>query len=140
VDLKTRLLKKSEEERDAIFNEMHRLYANQLLNTILELRGFYIKIGQVMATRADILPPLWIEKLRTLEDEGCSDFLWRFRPKNAPTEQITTFPVVLACATSLHRGCPPSSRLFQPEFGLLQCRQSRSRRSDRLLRHPTASH
>jgi hypothetical protein len=71
ADFKSRMLNQSEDDRDAMFNQMHHQYADELLATILELRGFYVKIGQNMATRADILPPIWIERLRTLEDQGC---------------------------------------------------------------------
>ena len=72
ADFKSRITNQPEDERDAMFNCMHHRYADELLATILELRGFYIKLGQNMATRADILPPRWIERLRTLEDQGAS--------------------------------------------------------------------
>jgi aarF domain-containing kinase len=56
------------DEYERELNAMHDRYADQILDTILELRGFYIKIGQVLATRADMLPPVWIERMKTLED------------------------------------------------------------------------
>lgn len=55
-------------EREAALERLHEGYANRVLDTIVELRGFYIKIGQVLATRSDFLPRVWIEKMRTLED------------------------------------------------------------------------
>ncbi len=70
ADFKSRMTNQPEDERDDMFNRMHHRYADELLATILELRGFYVKLGQNMATRADILPPIWIERLRTLEDQG----------------------------------------------------------------------
>eukprot|EP00455_Lapot_gusevi_P022309 TRINITY_DN2322_c0_g2_i1.p1 TRINITY_DN2322_c0_g2~~TRINITY_DN2322_c0_g2_i1.p1 ORF type:complete len:563 (+),score=60.32 TRINITY_DN2322_c0_g2_i1:61-1749(+) len=53
---------------DAEYNRLHHLYADQLVSIIRELRGFYIKLGQVLASRADIFPQVWLERLRTLED------------------------------------------------------------------------
>lgn len=39
------------------------------MNTLKDLRGFYIKVGQVLGNRSDMLPELYIEKLRKLEDQ-----------------------------------------------------------------------
>ena len=39
------------------------------MSTLKDLRGFYIKVGQVLANRNDMLPDLYIEKLRQLEDQ-----------------------------------------------------------------------
>jgi aarF domain-containing kinase len=55
-------------ERDAAFELLHEDYSNRILNTMIDLRGFYIKIGQVFATRADILPRVWVERMQKLED------------------------------------------------------------------------
>ena len=64
----TTLTNKSDAETTAAFDALHDGYADTVHATILELRGFYIKIGQVLGTRADFLPPVWIKKMRTLED------------------------------------------------------------------------
>eukprot|EP00050_Salpingoeca_kvevrii_P000533 m.150485 g.150485 ORF g.150485 m.150485 type:complete len:220 (-) comp10145_c2_seq3:1440-2099(-) len=56
-----------EAEQDAAFNKLHERYADDLLRIILLLRGFYVKIGQIGATRADFVPPQFIERLSTLQ-------------------------------------------------------------------------
>eukprot|EP00049_Salpingoeca_infusionum_P003030 m.62438 g.62438 ORF g.62438 m.62438 type:complete len:567 (+) comp11912_c0_seq2:1558-3258(+) len=60
---------KPEDEQDAAFDELHTKYADDLLRIILTLKGFYIKIGQIGATRPDFMPPQFISKLETLQDQ-----------------------------------------------------------------------
>ena len=43
--------------------------AKRLLAAILRLRGVYIKLGQVLSTRPDLLPRPMIEELRQLQDK-----------------------------------------------------------------------
>lgn len=57
----------SDEEQAAVFDKLHTESAPACLATILKLRGFYIKIGQMGATRADFVPPQFIELLETLQ-------------------------------------------------------------------------
>jgi aarF domain-containing kinase len=59
----------SEEEELAAYNALHQKYSTKVMTTLRDLRGFYIKVGQVMANRNDILPDIYIEKLRVLEDK-----------------------------------------------------------------------
>ncbi len=66
--LTERLVKgKPVEERDAAFEALHNKYAAASKAIILSLRGFYIKIGQMGATRADFVPQQYIEQLETLQ-------------------------------------------------------------------------
>ncbi|KAJ3086219.1 hypothetical protein HK102_013404 [Quaeritorhiza haematococci] len=58
----------SEEEADQDWEALHAKYSDRVLETLLNLRGFYIKVGQLVAHRNDILPDCYITKLRTLED------------------------------------------------------------------------
>ncbi|KAJ3115501.1 hypothetical protein HDU96_000535 [Phlyctochytrium bullatum] len=58
----------SKEEAEMEWQALHNRYAQHVLETILFLRGFYIKVGQVAAHRNDLLPDIYIDKLRTLED------------------------------------------------------------------------
>lgn len=39
-----------------------------VLERFKDLRGFYIKVAQMMASRNDDLPAIYVERLRTLED------------------------------------------------------------------------
>lgn len=38
------------------------------LDLLLELRGFYIKLGQVGSTRNDFLPKAYLDRMTTLQD------------------------------------------------------------------------
>ena len=69
IEFKQKMFPVSDQESDQEYLELHQLYADKVKNTLRDLRGFYIKIGQVMAHRSDILHELYIEKLRDLEDK-----------------------------------------------------------------------
>ena len=47
----------------------YRKHANQLLNTFISLGPSYIKLGQWLSSRADILPQPYLEVLSTLQDD-----------------------------------------------------------------------
>jgi len=49
--------------------ETHRRRAERLVETLLELGAAFIKAGQVLSTRPDIVPPVYAEALSTLQDE-----------------------------------------------------------------------
>lgn len=57
-----------EEEQREAFSRLHRVYAPLALQDILELRGLYIKLGQIMTTRADYAPPEYLKCFMTLQD------------------------------------------------------------------------
>jgi aarF domain-containing kinase len=56
------------DEQETPYERLHSLYSSKVMETLRDLRGFYVKVAQVMANRSDILPPIYIEKLRVLED------------------------------------------------------------------------
>lgn len=56
--------KTPQEEREAEYAKMHALYAPQVKKVILELGGVYVKVGQVLSTRSDLLPKQWADELR----------------------------------------------------------------------------
>ena len=58
-----------ENVQDAAFEELHERYARRVLDIILHLGGFYVKIGQVGATRADMVPPQYMDALSVLQDD-----------------------------------------------------------------------
>eukprot|EP00158_Paraphelidium_tribonemae_P004662 Partr_v1_DN26894_c2_g1_i2_m40184 putative AarF domain containing kinase len=55
-------------ERSVEFEKLHVKYAPVVLDTILDLRGLYIKIGQVGVTREDMLPKTYRDALKCLLD------------------------------------------------------------------------
>ncbi|KAJ3305316.1 hypothetical protein HDV03_001609 [Kappamyces sp. JEL0829] len=58
---------KTEQEEEEAYMKLHLKYSSRVMETLRDLRGFYIKVAQVMANRSDMLHPMYIEKLRTLE-------------------------------------------------------------------------
>jgi aarF domain-containing kinase len=58
----------SEEERDAAFGALHDVHAPIAIRDILHMRGLYIKLGQMMTTRADYAPPAFMKALSVLQD------------------------------------------------------------------------
>jgi aarF domain-containing kinase len=69
TELKFKHFPVSEEEEAAAYNALHQKYSTKVMTTLRDLRGFYIKVAQVMSSRNDILPDIYIEKLRVLEDK-----------------------------------------------------------------------
>ncbi|CAM9397143.1 unnamed protein product, partial [Heterosigma akashiwo] len=45
-----------DEEQDAYYEPLHDKYSHKMQEIIEHLKGFYIKIGQIGATRSDFLP------------------------------------------------------------------------------------
>ncbi|KAI9182981.1 hypothetical protein H9P43_003897 [Blastocladiella emersonii ATCC 22665] len=68
VEFKLNRTGASPKDRDAAFDVLHDKYAPIALSIILELGGLYIKLGQVGATRADIMPPQYRAAFATLLD------------------------------------------------------------------------
>jgi aarF domain-containing kinase len=66
--LKKRIKGSSAVEDSAELNQLHDINSNRLLDLCLRLRGFYLKTGQFLATRHDILPQQYTSKLSQLQD------------------------------------------------------------------------
>ena len=49
------------------YQALHGKYAQTILDVILELRGLYVKAGQFATSRPDVVPDVWIDKLRSLQ-------------------------------------------------------------------------
>lgn len=57
---------------DAARDELHRRNARRFRDTSLKHGGAFLKIGQLLSCRPDILPKAWIEELATLQDQASS--------------------------------------------------------------------
>jgi aarF domain-containing kinase len=58
----------SEEAANTDWEALHHRYAVKVKDTFMELRGFYVKVAQMLANRNDDLPSMYVENLRLLED------------------------------------------------------------------------
>mmetsp|Transcript_121275 Transcript_121275/g.213821 ORF Transcript_121275/g.213821 Transcript_121275/m.213821 type:complete len:984 (-) Transcript_121275:57-3008(-) len=58
----------TKEEQAAIWDETHAYVAGMVCGHILVLEGLWVKLGQYMSTRADILPDVWVSHLLQLQD------------------------------------------------------------------------
>ncbi|KAA8496095.1 Uncharacterized protein FVE85_2250 [Porphyridium purpureum] len=58
----------SKQEREEIWNQTHEWGSDELINVIQELKGFYVKSGQVISSRVDLFPEPYIRKLSVLQD------------------------------------------------------------------------
>ncbi|XP_061336498.1 uncharacterized protein LOC133283634 [Gastrolobium bilobum] len=52
----------------ALWEKAHERNAKRILNLILEMEGLWVKLGQYMSTRADVLPTAYIRLLKQLQD------------------------------------------------------------------------
>ena len=55
-------------KRYEIWEKLHELHAPTGLKCILELRGLFVKIGQVMSSRADFVPRQYVDVFSELQD------------------------------------------------------------------------
>ena len=56
------------ETRRNTWDKLHAMHAQTGLHIILELRGLFVKIGQVMSSRADFIPRQYVDAFNTLQD------------------------------------------------------------------------
>lgn len=55
-------------KRAALWEKAHERNARRVLNLIVELEGLWVKLGQYLSTRADVLPGAYINLLKQLQD------------------------------------------------------------------------
>lgn len=60
---------KGGDERDAEFSKLHSRYSPIICRATLYMRGFYLKAAQLVSTRDDLLPEVYLEWCRKLQDE-----------------------------------------------------------------------
>ncbi|XP_020275190.1 uncharacterized protein LOC109849732 [Asparagus officinalis] len=58
----------SKSQEDITWERTHQRNATRVLNLIIELEGLWVKLGQYLSTRADVLPEAYIILLRQLQD------------------------------------------------------------------------
>lgn len=58
----------SKSKRYALWERAHERNAKRVLNLIIQLEGLWVKLGQYLSTRADVLPEAYISLLRQLQD------------------------------------------------------------------------
>ena len=70
IQLKRKINKNaiSPEEEEQIWAELDEWGSTVVAETIKEMRGFYVKSGQVISTRVDLFPEAYTEKLAVLQD------------------------------------------------------------------------
>ncbi|XP_024996181.1 uncharacterized protein LOC112529237 isoform X3 [Cynara cardunculus var. scolymus] len=55
-------------KRDILWEKAHERNAKRVLKLIVELEGLWVKMGQYLSTRADVLPNAYIRLLKQLQD------------------------------------------------------------------------
>lgn len=55
-------------KHDALWQRAHERNAKRVLKVMVELEGLWVKLGQYLSTRADVLPQPYIDLLRQLQD------------------------------------------------------------------------
>ncbi|XP_058222316.1 uncharacterized protein LOC131332233 [Rhododendron vialii] len=55
-------------KRAALWERLHERNAKRVLNLMIELEGLWVKLGQYLSTRADVLPNAYITLLKQLQD------------------------------------------------------------------------
>ncbi|KAM0070359.1 putative ABC-type Cd(2+) transporter [Helianthus debilis subsp. tardiflorus] len=55
-------------KRDGLWEKAHERNAKRVLKLIVELEGLWVKLGQYLSTRADVLPEAYIRLLKQLQD------------------------------------------------------------------------
>lgn len=58
----------SKSKREGIWKKTHERNARRLLDLMIQLEGLWVKLGQYLSTRADVLPEAYIDLLRQLQD------------------------------------------------------------------------
>jgi len=58
----------TETESGEVYEELHEWGSQRLESTIQELKGFYVKTGQVISTRVDLFPEQYTSRLASLQD------------------------------------------------------------------------
>lgn len=58
----------SDQQREAFWEQKHDHLAERMWSNIAELRGWWVKVGQFLSTRSDLLPVQYVHHLTKLQD------------------------------------------------------------------------
>lgn len=62
-------LARKQHSREEIYECLHEIHAPRTLSLILQMRGLFVKFGQVLSSRPDFVASQYIDLLQTLQDE-----------------------------------------------------------------------
>lgn len=68
ISLKRNTEEVTQEEEERLYDEIHEWGSDIITEKIKELKGFYVKTGQIISTRVDIFPKQYTEKLAMTQD------------------------------------------------------------------------
>ncbi|MGX1808172.1 aminotransferase class III-fold pyridoxal phosphate-dependent enzyme [Nocardia sp. NPDC055321] len=93
--------------------------ADAILAFLLRMGPIYIKMGQIAATRSDLLPPSWVDTLRVLQDQAPHMSPEESRaalerelrgPLESTFSSIDLVPIASASVAQVHIGTLPDGR------------------------------
>mmetsp|Transcript_16312 Transcript_16312/g.28549 ORF Transcript_16312/g.28549 Transcript_16312/m.28549 type:complete len:966 (-) Transcript_16312:122-3019(-) len=100
------------QEVEQMWEAAHRRNAPKVRRTVDRLRGFWVKVGQYLSSRPDVVPTAYIESLAGLQD-GVAATSWQnvvctlneeFGPKWAASLELEREPLAAASIAQVHRG------------------------------------
>uniref|UniRef100_A0A803N1B0 ABC1 atypical kinase-like domain-containing protein n=1 Tax=Chenopodium quinoa TaxID=63459 RepID=A0A803N1B0_CHEQI len=59
---------KNKTKKAAVWKKAHERNARRILNFMIQMEGLWVKLGQYLSTRADVLPEAYIRNLQQLQD------------------------------------------------------------------------
>ncbi|HWR72333.1 MAG TPA: AarF/UbiB family protein, partial [Nitrospirota bacterium] len=103
----------SPERKQERIKRLHRSNAALIRERMVRLRGVFIKIGQFMSSRVDVLPEEYTEELSKLQDQvppaPVSDIRKRVEEELGPMEEVfSSFneePIASASLGQVHKAC-----------------------------------
>ncbi|KAL8264065.1 hypothetical protein R6Q59_022195 [Mikania micrantha] len=99
-------------KRDGLWEKAHERNARRVLKLIVELEGLWVKLGQYLSTRADVLPESYIRLLKQLQDslpprdlkEVCSTIEKQLgQSMNDLFKNFVSVPLATASIAQVHR-------------------------------------
>mmetsp|Transcript_21587 Transcript_21587/g.50368 ORF Transcript_21587/g.50368 Transcript_21587/m.50368 type:complete len:622 (+) Transcript_21587:104-1969(+) len=127
-------------EKEQHWSEAHERHGPQVLQLLLDLRGFYVKVGQVASTFPDVFPSQYIDSLKALQGEHPELLsrpvrdIWQIIRKDLGTnaeliDSMDEEPLGAAATAQVHRAVlqdgrdvvvkvqfPEAQRLFRQDF------------------------
>ncbi|KAG9449275.1 hypothetical protein H6P81_009240 [Aristolochia fimbriata] len=110
VQKRTKWVRK--EKKSILWEQAHERNARRVLNLIIELKGLWVKLGQYLSTRADVLPEAYIFLLKQLQDslpprplqEVCRTIERELgKPMRNVFSEFTEEPLATASIAQVHR-------------------------------------